>query len=53
MLRRPKEEVAKLKNQDQIEGINEDQWEDDEHDQDFSTRVNDGRCEKKSSNAWI
>ena len=24
--------------------INEDQWEDDEHDKDFSTRINDGRC---------
>ena len=46
MLRRPKEDVAKLKNQDQMKGTNEDQWEDDEHDKDFSTRVNDGRCEK-------
>ena len=46
MLRRLKEEVAKLKNQDQMKGINEDQWEDDEHDKDFSTRVNDGRCGK-------
>ena len=29
-----------------MKGINEDQWEDDEHDKDFSTRVNDGRCGK-------
>ena len=28
--------------------INEDQWEDDEHDEDFSTRVNVGRCEKNN-----
>ena len=46
MLRRLKEEVAKLKNQDQMKGINEDQWEDDEHDKDFSTRINGRRCEK-------
>ena len=25
-----------------MKGINEDQWEDDERDKDFSTRVNDG-----------
>ena len=29
-----------------MKGINEYQWEDDEHDKDFSTRVNDGRCGK-------
>ena len=29
-----------------MKGINEDQWEDDEHDKDFSTRVNDGSCGK-------
>ena len=29
-----------------MKGINDDQWEDDDHDKDFSTRVNDGRCEK-------
>ena len=29
-----------------MKGINEDQWEDDDHDKDFSTRDNDGRCEK-------
>ena len=29
-----------------MKGINEDQWEDDEHDKDFSTTVNDRRCGK-------
>ena len=29
-----------------MKGTNEDQWEDDEHDKDFSTRVNNGICEK-------
>ena len=29
-----------------MKGINEDQWEDDEHYRDISTRVNDGRCGK-------
>ena len=46
MLRRLKEEIVKLKNQDQMKGIDGDQWEDDEHDKDFSTRINGGRCEK-------
>ena len=36
----------KKSNQDQMKGINEDQWEDDKHDKDFSTRVNDGSCGK-------
>ena len=31
-----------------MKGINEDQWEDDEYDKDFSTRVNDERREKKN-----
>ena len=29
-----------------MKGINEDQWEDEEHDKDFSTRVSDGSCGK-------
>ena len=48
-----KRKIVKLKNQDQMKGINENQWEDDEHDKDFNTRVNNGRCGKKSTNAWI
>ena len=44
MTRRPKRGSCQTKNsQDLIKGINEDQWEDDEHDKDFSIRVNDGR----------
>ena len=47
MLRRPKRGSCQAKKiQDQMKGINEDQWEDDEHDKDFSTRVNNGKCEK-------
>ena len=47
MLRRTKRGSCQVKkNQDQMNGINEDQWEDDEHEKDFSTRVNDGRCGK-------
>ena len=38
--------MSSYKNQDQMKGINEDQWEDDEHYRDISTRVNDGRCGK-------
>ena len=41
-----KEKSVNLNSQDQIKGTNEDQWEDDECDKDFSIRVNDGRCEK-------
>ena len=48
ILRRPKSGIcqAKKKNQDKIKGTNEDQWEDEEHDKDFSIRVKDGRCRK-------
>ena len=47
MTRRPKRGSCQTKNsQDLIKGINEDQWEDDEHDKDFSMRVNDGSCWK-------
>ena len=42
MLKRPK----RGSHQAELKGINEDQWEDDEHDKDFSTRVNDERCGK-------
>ena len=31
---------------DQMKGINEHQWEEDEHNKDFITRVNDGSCGK-------
>ena len=41
-----KEKSVNLNSQDQIKGTNEDQWEDDECDKDFSIRVNDGSCGK-------
>ena len=47
MLRRPKRGSCQGKKiQDQMKGINEDQWEDDEHDKNFSTRVNGERFQK-------
>ena len=47
MLRRPKSGSCQAKkNKDKMKGTNEGQREDDEHDNDFSTRVNNGICEK-------
>ena len=47
ILKRPKRGSCEAKkDQDKMKGINEDHWEDDEHDKGFSARVNNRRCEK-------
>ena len=53
MTRRPKIGSSQTKNsQDLIKGINEDQWEDDEHDKDFRQESMMEDVDK-SSHAWI
>ena len=46
MPKRSEREICQSKKSRLKKGTDEDQWEDDKHDKDFSTRVNNGICEK-------
>ena len=46
MPKRPKREICQSKKSRLKKGTDEDQWEDDDYDKDFSTRFSDRRCRK-------